>query len=319
MTERMTARQVQPTEPTLGLSNDPLPPVLEFPPPVKIETPTVAEHLVYMMERQARMERMSRSSEYAEIKIKSDTPVGIVLSSDWHYGSQDTDYATFGRHMNIIKDNPNLYLAALSNTIDGYIWPGGMWSELEHIEQQKEFASQFAKEWKEKLVAVVGSRCHDWTKDRGGISAQELAFRDNVDEGMPFFTNGGLLTVNLNDIEYRMGMMHKSRFHSSLNVTNPNKRVLDLRWPSADVVAIAHHHVASVEHAVKWEGPDQRDVVLIRTGTYKVQDGYSKAEGFGAGQIGGSMVVLDPKEKRIVPFLRIEDGAAYVDMLRKQL
>src|SRR3990167_8841044 len=305
-----------PFEPTLGLADQLPPPVLTFPEPARTLTPTVKEHLVYMRERQTRMERMSRTSEYAEVKIESETPVGIVLSSDWHIGSADTDYETFERHMDIVQNNPNLYLAAQSNTIDGYIWPGGMWSELEHIEQQVEFAKQFGKEWKDKLLAVVGSRCHDWTKERGGISPQELAFLENTDRGMPFFTNGGLLTVKLNDIDYKIGMLHKSRFHSSLNVTNPNKRVLDLRWPSADVVSIAHHHVAAIEHAVRWEGEDRREVVLVRTGTYKVDDGYSKSEGFGAGQIGGSMVVLDPKEKRIVPFLRIEDGNSYVNMCR---
>ena len=302
---KMTARQVQPTEPVLGLVTESPPPTIEFPPPPIEHFPDFKEHIIFLQERQKKRESLSRSSEYAEIKIQSDTPIGLVLSSDWHIGSHDTDYDTFTRHMNIIRENPNLFLVALSNTIDGYIWPGGIWTEDAHIEEQVEIAKSFGKEYKDKLLAAVGSQCHDWTKGKGGVSPQEMAFLENIDSGMPFFTNGGLLTVDLNGIKYKIGMLHKSRYHSSLNVTNPNKRVLDLRWPSADVVAIAHHHVAAIEHAVRWEGEDRREVVLVRTGTYKVDDGYSKSEGFGAGQIGGSMVVLDPKEKRIVPFLRI--------------
>lgn len=318
MTERMTAH-VQPTEPTLGLAPDLPPPVVEFPEAPTSEFPSFGEHIIYLQEQQKRRESMSRNSESAEIKIQSDTPIGIVLSSDWHIGAQDTDYETFERHMKLVKENPNLFLTALSNTIDGYIWPGGIWSEVAHIPEQVEIAKSFAREYRDKLLAVVGSRCHDWTKDRGGISPQEMAFMENVDEGMPFFQNGGLLTIDLNGIKYKMAMVHKARMHSSLNVTNPNKRILDLRWPSADVVAVAHHHVASMEHAVRWEGEDRRDVVLVRTGTYKIDDGYSQSEGFGKGQMGGVMVVLDPKEKNMVPFLKIEDGARYVDAMRKQI
>jgi hypothetical protein len=291
-------------------------PDVEF--PVRERTlPTYEEHIIWLKERQTQMERLSKNSEYAEIKIKSDNPIAIVLSSDWHIGSSETDYDTFNKHMDIVKNEPNMFLTALSNTIDGYIWPGGIWSEVAHIPEQVEIAKSFAKEYKNKLLAVVGSRCHDWSKDKGAVSPQELAFMENVDDGMPFFQSGGLLTVDLNGIKYKMGLQHKSRFHSALNVTNANKRTLDLRWPSADIVAIAHHHVASIEHTARWEGPDKRDVVLVRTGTYKIEDAYGRSEGFGNGQLGVPTVVLDPKEKHIIPFLHIEDANTYIKSMKR--
>ena len=290
---------------------------LVFPKPKKEAMPSFGEHLDWLRTRQAKMEKLSRTSEFAEVNINSPEPIGFVLSSDWHIGSQETDYSTFSRHMNLIKDTPRVYLAALSNTIDGYVWPGGIWSEVAHIPEQVEIAKQFAKEWDKKLLAVVGSRCHDWTKDKGGISPQETAFLENTDSGMPFFTNGGVLTIKLNGIPYKIAMEHKSKFHSSLNVTNPNKRVLDLRFPGVDVVAIAHHHVASVEHTYRGEGEYLKPVVFVRTGTYKINDAYSKSEGWGAGQVGGVMLILDQKEKHITPFLSIDDGVKYLKALRE--
>jgi hypothetical protein len=134
---------------------------------------------------------------------------------------------------------------------------------------------------------------------------------------MPFFQSGGLLTVDLNGIKYKIGMQHKSRFNSSLNVTNANKRTLDLRWPSADVVAIAHHHVAAIEHVARWEGEDKKDVVLVRTGTYKIGDQWGRSEGFGEGQLGSPAIVLDPKTKHIIPFLHIEDAESYLRAVRR--
>lgn len=292
-------------------------PAFEFEPRERILT-SFKEQMIWLREKQARMERVSRTSEYATININSDLPIGIVLSSDWHIGSEATDYTLFENHMNMIQEEPNAYLVALSNTIDGYIWPGGIWSEVAHIPEQMEIAKQFAHEWKNKLLAVVGSRCHDWTKDKGAVSPQELSFMENIDAGMPFFTNGGVLTINLNGIDYSIGMTHKARFHSALNPTNANRQMAAFKWP-VDIVAIAHHHVTQLLQTTMWEGPYKKDVVWARTGTYKIDDGYSKQEGFGEGQLGGCMVVLSPQTKKIIPFFRIEDGMEYLRMLRTSI
>lgn len=275
------------------------------------------EHFDWMDTVAKRRESISKTKESAEIKIDSKSPIGIVLTSDWHIGSQGMDRDTFRRHMKGILDEPNAFMAVLSNTIDGYIWPGGIWGEDVHIPEQVEIAKAFASRFKEKIITAVGSRCHDWTKDRGGISPQEVAFMENIDSGMPFMPAGGLMNIDLNGIDYKFGLMHKSRFNSQLNVTNANKRVLDLRWPSADVVAIAHHHVASIEQTTRWEGKDRKNVLLVRTGTYKVDDGYGESEGFGKGQIGSQILILDNTKKHITPFFDLEEGLAYLKNMRE--
>lgn len=302
-------------EPADNLDINLQPPTLKFP-TREVYVPTFNEHIVYLKDRQEKNRSAEKSSEFARIEIESETPIGIVLSSDWHIGSEGTDYDLFEKHMKMVKEEPNAYLTALSNTIDGYIWPGGMWSEIAHIPEQMEIARQFAREYKDKLIAVVGSRCHDWTKDKGGVSPQEMAFMENVDEGMPFFTHGGVLTVGLNGRDTTFALIHKSRYHSSLNVTNPNKRIHDLRWP-ADIIAIAHHHVASVEDTYRWEGPFKKEVALVRTGTYKLDDGYSQDEGFGHGQNGSPMVILSPDRKDYMVFKKLEHGMTVLKALKK--
>lgn len=279
--------------------------------------PTFQDHLDWLIQRQSKERGRDNGKEFAEVRIDSEAPIGIVLSSDWHLGSKGVDYNLFQKHMNMVKDEPNAYLAALSNTIDGYIWPDGIWSEVAHLEEQVEIAKTFGKEWKDKMLAVVGSRCHDWTKARGGISPQEIAFRENVDSGMPFFKNGGVLEVDLNGNKYDIAMLHKSRFHSSLNVTNPNKRVHDLRYP-ADIVAIAHHHVASIEDTYRYEGKYQKEFLAVRTGTYKIDDDYGQSEGFGHGQKGSPMVILRHDMKDVMAFKKMEHGMAVLKMLRQE-
>lgn len=307
--------ETPPTELLLPIADDSTPPELDFNHTPQ-QLPTFQEYLGSLIERQANIKERSRSSEFATIDIKTDAPIGLVLSSDWHIGAKGTDYGLFQRHMQMIQEEPNAYLAALSNTIDGYIWSDGIWEEIEHIEAQMEIARTFGREWKDKLVAVVGSRCHDWTKAKGGISPQEMAFRENVDEGMPFFSNGGVLNMRVNGIDNDFALLHKSRFHSSLNVTNPNKRVHDLRYP-AKFIAIGHHHVASVEDTYRWEGPYQKELALIRTGTYKIDDSWSQSEGFGHGQKGSPMVVMRHDSPDYMVFKKMEHGMMVLKMLRQ--
>lgn len=265
---------------------------------------------------QSKRNEKSYSQDNAKITIDSNKPIGIVLTSDWHIGSEGTDYETWERHMELIKNEPFAFMACLSNTIDNYIWPGGMFSELVDTSEQQEIIKQFAHDYKNKIIAIVGSRCHEgWTSDKVGLNPNEIMFREVIDDGTPWLSKGGVVEVVLNGITYSFGLVHKARFHSALNPTNANKRMMDLRWP-VDISAIAHHHVANIEQTTRWEGPYKKDVVLVRTGTYKIKDGYSELEGFGQGQVGGTMVILFPDTKKIIPFMRIEDGMEYLKLLR---
>lgn len=297
-------------------------------PQVTFEVPdkepvTWQEHVVYLRERQARLKRLEKSQEYARVEITSPLPIGVVLTSDWHLGSEGTDYELWKKHMDMVKNEPQAYMIPLGNTIDNFIWPGGMWGQIENPDIQMEMVKQFAHDFKGKFLGIVGSRCHEgWAEDKVNINPYELMFTDEIDNGTPFLSKGGVINLKLRQngqaegIEYTFGLVHKARFNSALNPTNPNKRIHDLRWP-ADIVAIAHNHIAEIDHTTRWEGPFKKEVVSLRTGTYKVDDSYSESEGFGKGQIGGQMVILDPREKSIIPFLHIEDGIRYLQAIRE--
>lgn len=284
---------------------------------------TWQEHVVYLRERQARLKRLEKSQEYARVEITSPLPIGVVLTSDWHLGSQGTDYELWEKHMNMIKNEPQAYMIPLGNTIDNFIWPGGMWGQMENPDVQMEMVRQFAHDFKGKFLGIVGSRCHEgWSEDKVNINPYEIMFTDEIDKGTPFLSKGGVINLKLKKdgqsegIDYTFGLVHKARFSSALNPTNPNKRIHDLRWP-ADIIAIAHNHIAEIDHTTRWEGPFTKEVISLRTGTYKRDDDYSESEGFGKGQIGGQMVVLDPRSKSIIPFLHIADGMRYLQAIRE--
>ena len=278
---------------------------------------TWQEHLDHLKDQQARLERMNKSSDYARVDITSQLPIGVVATGDWHLYARGTDYATWEKHMKLIKDTPNVFMIPHGNTIDNFIFPSGMFEQMGNPSEQIEMVKSFANDFKDKFLAVVGSRCHEgWTDQRTDVNIYEQMFTDTIDQGTPFFGNGGVVEINLNGIAYRWGAIHKSRYHSSLNPTNLNRQLHDLRWP-VDILSGAHHHVAQLLQGVKYEPPFEKDVIFIRTGTYKGSDNYSEGEGFGKGQLASPMVILDPARKHMIAFYYIEDGVNYLNMQRE--
>ena len=75
------------------------------------------EHIEELKELQNKRNERSYSQENARISINSKLPIGIVLTSDWHIGSEGTDYETWERHMELIKNEPFAFMACLSNNL----------------------------------------------------------------------------------------------------------------------------------------------------------------------------------------------------------
>lgn len=276
------------------------------------------EHIEELKRRQEQNRRSSLSVDYAEVRIDDDKPVGVVLTSDWHLGANGTDYITFAEHMKLIHETEGVYMATLSNTIDNYIFMQGAWGQMYTPSQQIDIMKDFVSKYKEKILAVVGSNCHEgWTQDRADINVNAMMFDEAIRDQAPFLDNGGVVKVDLNGIEYTFGLTHRGQGHSSLNPTNLTRRLHDDRWP-VDILVAAHHHVAQVLHAQKYENVFEKEVVMIRTGAYKRDDAFSEQRGFGKGEVRGAspMVIIHPKEKKITPFFKLEDGIDHLKRLR---
>lgn len=276
---------------------------------------TWREHIEALRDHQSRIRRSEKAQDFAKVNINSNLPVGIVLTSDWHMGGKGTDYETWLRHMELVRNEPQAFMIPLSNTIDNFIFPSGMFDQMEHPSLQQEIVKNFAKEFQGKFLAIVGSRCHEgWTKQKTDVEVNLLMFEDVLQRGVPWMPTGGVLELTLNsDVKYTFGLIHKSRNNSSLNKTNANRRMREQRWP-VDITAIAHHHVKEISHGNQYEGPFEREVLDIRTGAYKIKDAYGEGEGFGQGDIGSPMVVIFPGEKKFIPFYSLEDGIRYLQL-----
>lgn len=273
------------------------------------------EYLEDMKERQERLEREEQSQEYAKVEINSELPIGIVLTSDWHLGSKGVAYDTWARHMELIKDEPQAFMMTLSNTIDNFVFPSGMFEQMENPSSQQRMVRDFAREYKNKFLAIVGSRCHEgWTQNSSDVNVNYEMFRDVIGDGVPWLPVGGVVELSFNGISYKFGLTHKVRGAGN-NPQAFGQKMYD-RWP-VDIVAAAHHHVKQLFYTNKYEGKFEQEFAVIRTGAYKIKDAYGESEGFGQGDIGSPIVILLPDRKHFIPFYSLEDGIDYLRLSRK--
>ena len=256
--------------------------------------------------------------EQATVDLKGvEAPALLAAIGDIHWGSVYTDNDRFMRDISLIEQAPNAYILLMSNLIDNAIpkqFPDGMLSNEIHPEEQVITMRALVKRLSEegKILAAVTSPCHEgWTGKATGQDINRLLF-----DKMPFpvLDNGGMLTVDLGDQEYKIGMFHQiGPFNSNFNKSHGVQQMQRLRLQGkADIVAAAHHHVGEALHT--WAGNNLgennlKDVAYLRTGCYKIDDKWVVGRYGTQGEPGGQSVMLWPDKRRMLPFLDIETAA----------
>lgn len=245
----------------------------------------------------------SAENSRATVKFQTDHPIGILLSSDWHIGAVGTDYETLSRDMELVLDTPDLYLVTLSNMIDNITWKDT--SGLIQNDEQMDYAADIIRELvdKQKLLTFVGSPCHEgFTKKATGHDVvKNDIFKYAKDNGVPYFPNGGVLSVVLNDnpeTTYSLGLAHKGRGGSGKFAITSNSNIFERKW-ATDIIAVAHTHQNEAFQCTRYEWPAPRQLTFVRTGAYKVDDEWGEGQGFGKGQIGHTVVLLHEDRKNV--------------------
>lgn len=264
------------------------------------------------MERLQEVKRSMESKQNtATVNINDDRPIGLVGWGDWHLGDVGMDIAAFKRDVQTICDTDGLYYVGLgdykNNVIEGRP-KGSQFEEIVRPGLQDMLALHIAEQTKDKAIALVRG-CHDdfdkQASDRDFVAAMaEKADCINL-------WHGGLLTINVNGAVYEIRARHKFYGESRLNKTNTFRVQIDAEGP-CDIVFRAHLHFPDLYHTNK----QGREVVCMRSGSYKHEDEYGQKIGGYSGLEGAPLTVLYPKSKHMVPFKYMQDGLAYLAMVR---
>lgn len=253
------------------------------------------------------------SQQEAEIDIETDKAFAIVFSSDWHLGSKGVDYASFLKHIKMISSIPELLAGILGDVTDNFVknkHKSGMFEALFSPQDQQDVVKEIFSQLGRNVIFKTSGNHDNWSFGEAGIDYAKYIYKNCRDA--PYLKHGGGLEINVNDeITYRIYAKHKYRYNSSLNMTHTVKRLFEQESPF-DIGIIAHHHIPAIEQVNRWSGKYKRNIICIRTGSYKINDEWARAHGFDGGQIGVPTVVFYPNKKHMVPFWKIEDAVKYL-------
>ena len=263
-------------------------------------------------------EKLRDDQRIGEVLIKSNKPIGLVHTGDWHLGDGTTDYHAWKKDMEFILSEPSLFMAEYGDTYQNmrvFKTLSAVFSQVLTPTQQAFMMMSIIDELtdKHKLVAKLDGN-HDAEFDER-IFGEALQKYLLTKMSAPRFKNRGLLKLTVGDQLYTILMFHKSRFRSFMRTTHGNYREYQLSYP-ADIVAGAHDHVPGFESMDHYTLARQADMPfggeswLIKVGTYQDSDFGWKY--FHNGGTGNPTTVLFPNEHKIVPFRNPIDAVRYM-------
>lgn len=250
---------------------------------------------------------LSTRKDSVNIKLDTDSPIGICFVADLHIGAVSTPYGVVRERFDTMASYPWLYPIGAGDKIDNYLpgkHPQGMFEVMFPPELQKELVINLYSKMKGRWLGVVEG-CHDdFSHQTDDFDFNKYMAHELSCANLGF---GGEIKLKVGDITYNIVVRHKYRYNSSLNYTHTCKRLRERQYPMADIVCVAHNHVTTLEHMAH----NDKDRIYIRPGTMKHPDRYARSIGFTGSDECLPVVILHPDERRMEPFLSLE-RAQYV-------
>jgi len=264
-----------------------------------------------VMEKQKLIEKLEQRQTSASIRVLSDSEyIALVLFADLHVGSAYTDYRQLREDIELVAETPSCYALLLGDLMDNFVIRemDGKWDDILSPRLQRELCRFVVEKLRPKLLAVLAGdheTFSDWVAD--------YDFIEEIVRGLEgvYMGFGGLLRLQVGEVEYRVAIAHRYRFNSSFNLTHTVKRMLEREW-DADIGVVAHGHVADIEEAVM-RGQYR---ILVRTGTYKLYDSYLARKGYWeVKEVRVPVILLNSREKEMIPFLDLRKGLKVLEAL----
>jgi predicted phosphodiesterase len=274
------------------------------------ETPYF-DHAIDIFQQVQKLDREEKVGVQEAIwNVKLDDPnkpMRILMATDLHYGSINTDYDLLKKHLDIVENTPNTFIVTNGDHVDNFNtvgkWATGVYENpISPMLQMKSFISKIEQLDRKGKIGVMSFGNHDNFIDMTGYDWLE-SFASHL--ATPLFTSGGLLHIMVGNQRYDLALTHKYWGNSKLNPTNVCKRFMEHEYPDADIIFLGHTHQSEVLHFER--GGKER--VGIIGGTYKLNDVWARQNGIGgrAGQPGVG-VMLSPTERRMTAYKHIEDS-----------
>jgi hypothetical protein len=276
------------------------------------------------IDNQSINDRLSNMQRIAEVHIKSNKPIGITFTGDWHLGCQSTNHTRWARDMEQFLETEGLFMIDLGDdrqNARNFRVLSVVLSQVLSPKQQAHLLRSVVDELtsKEKLLAKVDGN-HDVEFDERVFGE---ALQGYLLERMkaPRFQNRGLLKLTVGEELYTILVFHKSRFSSFMRGTHGAFREHQLSFP-ADIVAGAHDHQPAFEILPAYQLAREADLgfggmtYLVKVGTYQDSD-FGWKYYHNGGKPLNPTIVLWPGEHRMQPFFNTEDAIRFLETFKE--
>jgi len=259
----------------------------------------------------------AKAQRHARLRIASDRPIAISLSSDWHISTHGTDLPALKEYAEYVGRTPDLYALGVGDLLDNPIKHKG--GNVGQIGDDLRLLDILVGCFKGKLLGTTSGNHDDWSKTLAGTDhLQALARRHRIhyapDELLWVVEIVNPLDVDEITATYRIHTRHQWRRHSNLNPLHACWTWLQEEGPNwdvcPDVLAIGHNHTAA--HGCHQF--EQRDVWGLRMGAWQIDSSYARAKGFARYRATAPTVVLCPtRDQRVQCFSDPQDAVRFMN------
>lgn len=258
----------------------------------------------------------AEAQRHATIRIASDQPVALSLSSDWHVAPSGTDLRGLLEYADTVRTTPRLYALAVGDLSDNPIKHKG--GSVKQVSDELRLLDILVGRFGGKLLGMTSGNHDDWSKTLAGVdNLQALARRHRIHYA-PDELLWRVEIVSPHDpgevtATYHIHTRHQWRRGSALNPGHACWtwwQEEGANWSAIpDVLAIGHNHVSVVESRQFAE----RDMWALRMGTWQVDSAFARAKGFGRYRATAPTVVLPPtRAQRVQCFADPQAAVQYM-------
>ena len=271
----------------------------------------------WAIKRTSRACDVAAVQSYAMAQIVTDQPIAISFISDQHIATNGAvDLKQMYADAELIRDTPGVWAMLGGDGIDNAIKHRSALvnSGTKPSDDWRLFNNYMAVMGYKTLAVISGNHCN-WSVQFAGIDlVAHLAKMNKVHYSPDHVIMNLRLDGAAGTQDYTIAMRHKYRYHSNFNLGHAVKRMWEQGDDDFDVGCICHNHPAGghVESFTK----HKKLRWAVRPGSYQVQTGYSRGEGYPLSGQTCPTVIFHPFERRMDAFPNLRQAIDTLNALR---
>ena len=259
-------------------------------------------------------ERVESSQDKATVEVQTHRPITIVFFGDSHIGGEGTLHDFVLDTFNKVQNTEGAFMIPMGDSTDNFPSRLDPADQVVSPEIQDTIYKKLAEELDSSiLTAVIGN--HEHFLRKSGAMTFGNYFYDTL--SAPILYNSGLLDLKVGDIDYKLWLVHRSRYYSFLNAFHCCQRERQLNCPEADITVVAHSHEIGTQSFRTGHLGKREQIVNIRSGTAKAWDRWGLSHGYHPADIGFPAIILFPDKKHMLPFDDYNDALAVNKAFRR--